>query len=140
MFQSYYNIIERGGTDCFHTRGGLKMGYRYGVVVVSGVMVREEIDIVADIFAKLKAVVLRCEYKYAEDSFEYVVYSHLFEEIEVGVKAPLYKLIIGQTYNDEGEVIDRDVTVSVEPYSTGKVIPDSLVMPQPIRKMEVFKD
>ena len=43
------------------------MGNRYGVVLVSGVMLREEIDIVADIFAKIKAVVLRCEYKYAED-------------------------------------------------------------------------
>lgn len=115
------------------------MGNRYGVVSVSGEMIKNSIDVVAEIFSKIKVVVLRCEYKYAEDRFEYVMYSPLFEEVEVGVMAPSYKIMIETTYNNKGEIIDYTPTVSVEPYATGKIVPDSLVMPRPVNRMEVFK-
>lgn len=115
------------------------MGNRYGEVYVSGEMIRKEIEVVAEIFAKLKGVVLRCECDYPSGNFRYIMYSPLFFEVQVGEKAPLYRIIVDTTHNDEGEITDYGVTVAVEPYTTGKQIPDSLIIPPPIKKMEVFK-
>ena len=77
---------------------------RYGQVFVSGEMIRENIDVVSEIFAKMKAVVLRCECNFASDNFDYIMYSPLFNEVQVGEMAPLYKIIVTETYNDKGEI------------------------------------
>ena len=48
---------------------------------------------------------LRVEYIWEYDYYMYTGTSHLFEAIPEGVRIPLYNVIIGADYSDNGEVI-----------------------------------
>lgn len=66
---------------------------------------------VAEVFALLKLVPVRCEFLFYMDKAEYVAISERFKEVPVGMWIPEYELRISQ--DDDGRVN----TVEVIPYS-----------------------
>jgi hypothetical protein len=86
------------------------MERRYGKILITGKFIEETPEDISEIFSKLKSVVLRCEYLYDKDVFEYYLYSPLFDIVKYGEKAPLYVVKITVHYED-GKRIDFDVDV-----------------------------
>lgn len=65
---------------------------RLGKFYVSSILVKEEINDLADILGKMNFVPTRVEYLYHADKFEYVGYSYLFDECPLGVEIPEYRI------------------------------------------------
>jgi len=86
------------------------MERRYGRVKVSDTFLWEYPEQCAAIFAKMQAVVLRCEFMFIENTFYYDMYSPLFDIIPEDVMIPDYRVNVTKHY-DENET-DLEVSVS----------------------------
>lgn len=92
---------------------------RWGIVKITGVMLREHIDTVAEVFAKMKAVVIRVEHLHIQDVHEYVLHSPLFEEVIEGMVIPSYTVTVTEIRDEAGAITDYEVTVTINPYHVG---------------------
>lgn len=86
------------------------MERRYGIVYVSEQFALNHEEM-WQIFAKLKAVVIRCEFYYDRMSFMYVLYSPFFDAVPLGEKIWEYTITIDEIRSEEGEVTDYAVSV-----------------------------
>lgn len=98
----------------------------YGKVRVSGRMIDENPDTVARVFAKLGAVILRCEYLYHRDAFEYQLDSPRFREVPPGEIPPEYRIEVTSHFDDTGIVIDFEVEPREVPDISFRTRPTSL--------------
>jgi hypothetical protein len=89
---------------------------RIGKVTVSGLFLHNYIDIVAEIFCKIKAVTIQLDYHIDTDLFEYILYSPFFDACEEGTFAPKYELQITKEQDEKGNLVSFDVKVNKLPY------------------------
>jgi len=74
---------------------------RIGKVYISAPLMHE-VDIVKMLQVTSKLVVIRCEYLYHKDLFEYIAFCQEFDEIEQGCEPPTYLVEIKKEITDEG--------------------------------------
>lgn len=86
-----------------------KMEKRLGTIKVSGIMVEDNIEELAAIFAKMKSVVLHCENLYPNDIFTYILYSPMFDLVNEGQLIPEYDIQVSAIRNEDGDIIDYEV-------------------------------
>lgn len=72
--------------------------------------VEQEPERVAELFALLKIVPVRCELLYAVPAFEYIAISERFPEVPIGMEIPEYDLQV--TRSEAGDI----KLVEVKPY------------------------
>ena len=65
---------------------------RIGIFRIDSIDVENQPEKIADIFAQLRILPLRVEYRRDYDAFEYTAISERFEELEKGMPAPEYEL------------------------------------------------
>ena len=82
---------------------------RIGKILVSGPFVYDCTGILAEVFHKIKAVVLQLEHHFDADIFEYTLYSPLFDIIDTGSFAPKYELNVTTHYDVNGDTLYFDV-------------------------------
>ena len=83
-----------------------------GIFRISYEFVDEQPEFVAEVFAEMKAVVVRCELLYDCNEFEYTAISPLFKaKSKDSEPAPIYDLTIEESINNKGE---RFVKVQVK--------------------------
>lgn len=73
----------------------------YGKFELATILVDKDINLIADVFSKMKLVAFRVEHNYMVDRFMYEGWSPLFRELECGQIIPTYKIIITRKSKDE---------------------------------------
>lgn len=86
------------------------MERRYGIVYITERFVLDNEEL-WQIFAKLKAIVIRCEFYYEKMSFKYVLHSPFFDVTPLGEKIGEYTINVTKVLSDEGNIVDYDVVV-----------------------------
>jgi hypothetical protein len=86
------------------------MKRKLGKVMVSGDLIQMDTEIIAKLLSKMGAIILRCEHFFDRDVFEYIMYSPLFDEIDLNCNIPPYEIGVTNHYED-GKIIDFDVDV-----------------------------
>ena len=73
-----------------------------GRFTIPGAMIREQPERIAEVFALLKLVPVRCEFLYHQNAAEYIAISERFPEVPTGMIIPEYQIKISQ--DEDGRV------------------------------------
>jgi hypothetical protein len=85
------------------------MEKRFGKIRVSKGFMEQDVETVADIFSKVKAVVLWCEHDYANGVFNYQIYSPLFDVVREGYMVPEYEFMVTVEWDNDGTRKDFEI-------------------------------
>ena len=75
---------------------------RIGKVYISAPLIHGMVDIDEMLKVTSKFVVIRCEYLYHKDEFEYIAFCQEFDEIEQGCEPPTYLVIVEKEITEDG--------------------------------------